>query len=156
MNNISYDNIQNKNIKVYTKRKFVNSNFVNFISWIILSIFAIASVFTLFNIVTGEVQYSSTVELTGTILFSVGFLIAYIWMLCKPTKYNLKLIYKVVEEYNGKKITNMEFSGTVNILDFKTFRKFNCYSIGENELEIGKKYYIIISRFDGFPIRVEE
>ena len=145
-------------MKLYTKRNFTNSIFSNIFCGILLTFIAMGSAFSLYSIAVGTFEYSSS-EPEGilSIVFYAGFLITYVWMfLISPRKYRFTLVYKQEETYKGKEITTMGFSGFINFLGLKLPRMYTCYALGSNSLEINEDYMITRSRFEGFPINVEE
>lgn len=76
----------------------------------------------------------------------------------KPAYFGAVLISKSVEFYNGQKITNMTFK--VNKPNRKEddlgYSHFSCYTIGENDLVLEKKYLLYIKEFSWKVRRVEE
>ena len=77
-----------------------------------------------------------------------------LYILIKPPKgYKVKLIEKDFRTYNGESITSMKFHAEkedARVVDFE------CYTIGENNLFVGRDYILKIKEFNWTPKYVEE
>lgn len=105
-----------------------------------------------------DVLSSFGIELLFAIIFLV-FSIYFIYALIKkPKSYKAKLVNKIVETYNGKQITNMQFKTEKEKEQEEDFIPsiYNCYTIGENNLIVGNYYSLKIKEFNWEPKFVEE
>ncbi len=98
-----------------------------------------------------------------------GFAMYFVYALFKkPKGYEVTLVNKKIETYNGKHITCLEFNTEETEAELEAMKQeeemeeefispdYKCYTIGENNLVVGNKYSLLIKEFNWEPKSVEE
>ena len=164
-------------MKVYVKDKDKNPIIPSIIITIVMLTFSIG-VFIFF--IASKMPISDILDSFGflivlaVIFFVLGVILIYI-LLKKPKGYIVKLVNKKIEMYNGMQITYMEFNtedheeitedeeetleDEEEVLEDEeeiSNADYLCYTIGENNLFIGKDYLLKIKEFNWEPKYIEE
>ena len=164
-------------MKVYVKDKDKNPIIPSIIITIVMLTFSIG-IFIFF--IASKMPILDILDSLGSLIvlailfFILGVILIFI-LLKKPKGYIVKLVNKKIEMYNGMQITYMEFNtedheeitedeeetleDDEEVLEDEeevSNADYLCYTIGENNLFIGKDYLLKIKEFNWEPKYIEE
>lgn len=147
-------------MKVYVKKEDKNPMFPGIIATVLSLAFAIVTFIS--RNTSGKTLSELFSEFGLEFLFALMSLVIGIccfYALVKhPKNYKAKLVNKNIEIYKNQQITYMEFSTMKKIEQEEDLipKNYMCYTIGENNLIIGKDYALGIKEFNWEPKYVTE
>lgn len=142
-------------MKVYVKKEDKNTIIPGIIVAIVFLSFSIGIFIAYFK--SGKSFAEALVSFGITFFVAIIFFVFgvfFIYFLFKRSKgYKAKLVNKKIETYNGKQITYMEFNTEKEREQEEDFisSDYRCYTVGENNLIVGKDYLLRIKEFNWEP-----
>lgn len=143
-------------MKVYLKKEDKNSMIPGIIVMIIFIAIFTGVTISILNEQTDFVHIllKYNVLLIFALIFGGFGIFFLIFLIKRPKRYLAKLVAKKLEKYKDLEITYMKFTVKGNTPD--DISEYKCYTIGENDLQIGNEFVLKIKQFNWEPKYVEK